>query len=138
MCKVDLKHATKRPYWWIPAQARRRLLRGSKEHLGGLDVKWDAIRHILVTHGHYDHFRMAAQIVERSGALVWVHPADRKKLTSVSLNPFFVDQEPAIQFFGKLGVSKAEIASVMSETETMERGTKPLPEIGSWQTDLIN
>lgn len=90
------------------------------------DVSLNAIRHIILTHGHFDHFRMAAQIVERSGALVWVHPADRKKLTSVSLNPFFVDQEPAIRFLGKLGVSKAEIASAMSEAETMERGTKPL------------
>ncbi|MCB8817109.1 MBL fold metallo-hydrolase [Desulfosporosinus shakirovi] len=41
------------------------------------EVRWDNIEHILVTHGHYDHFGFVAQIVERSGALVWVHPADR-------------------------------------------------------------
>ncbi|MDI6881187.1 MAG: MBL fold metallo-hydrolase [Desulfitobacteriaceae bacterium] len=90
------------------------------------ELGWDAIRHIFVTHGHYDHFRLAAQIVERTGALVWIHPADQQKLTSVSENPFFVEPEPAIHFLEKLGVSKAEIASLMREVATMERQTKPL------------
>lgn len=90
------------------------------------ELGWDAIKHILVTHGHYDHFGLAAQIVERSGALVWIHPADQQKLTSVSENPFFVEPEPAIRFLEKLGVSKTERASLMREVGTMGRQTKPL------------
>jgi glyoxylase-like metal-dependent hydrolase (beta-lactamase superfamily II) len=92
------------------------------------EVSWDNIRHILVTHGHYDHISFAAQIVERSGALVWVHPADRQKLTNASDNPFFVDPESVIPFLEKLGVQKTKIASLISEVVTGARGFKPLSE----------
>lgn len=92
------------------------------------EVSWDSIRHILVTHGHYDHYSFAAQIVERSGAQVWVHPADRGKLTNASDNPFFVNQEAVFPFLEKLGVQKAKIASLIAEVITSERGYKPLPE----------
>ncbi|HBW34394.1 MBL fold metallo-hydrolase [Desulfosporosinus sp. BICA1-9] len=90
------------------------------------EVSWEDIRHILVTHGHYDHFSFAAQIVERSGAQVWVHPADRHKLTGTLENPFFEDPEPAIPFLEKLGVQKSRIASLISEVVASEREFKPL------------
>ncbi|GAB6154879.1 MBL fold metallo-hydrolase [Desulfosporosinus burensis] len=92
------------------------------------EVSWENIKHILVTHGHYDHFSFAAQIVERSGALVWVHPADRHKLTGTLENPFFEDPEPAIPFLEKLGVQKSRIASLISEVVASEREFKPLAE----------
>jgi len=91
-------------------------------------VGWDAIRHIFVTHGHYDHFRLAAQIVELTDALVWIHPADKQKLTSALANLFFVEPEPAIHFLEKLGVSKTEISRLMREVGTIEKQTKPLPD----------
>ena len=92
------------------------------------EVSWNSIKHILVTHGHYDHYSFAAQIVERSGAQVWVHPADKHKLTNASDNPFFVNQEAVFPFLEKLGVQKAKIASLIEEVITSERGYKPLPE----------
>ncbi|KUO78376.1 MAG: hypothetical protein APF81_02985 [Desulfosporosinus sp. BRH_c37] len=92
------------------------------------EVSWENIKHILVTHGHYDHFSFAAQIVERSGAQVWVHPADRKKLTIATENPFFVEAETVIPFLKKLGVQKNKITSLISEVVASERGFKPLSE----------
>lgn len=35
------------------------------------------VRGILLTHGHYDHAADAARIAARSGAEIWLHPADR-------------------------------------------------------------
>ena len=35
------------------------------------------IRAILLTHGHFDHGGDAARIREKTGARIWVHPADR-------------------------------------------------------------
>ncbi|MDO0823022.1 MBL fold metallo-hydrolase [Desulfosporosinus nitroreducens] len=92
------------------------------------EVGWDNIEHILVTHGHYDHFGFVAQIAERSGALVWVHPADRNKLTSALKNPFFIDPEAAIPFLEELGIQRTKIAGLINEVVTLEGGTKPLPE----------
>ena len=85
------------------------------------EVSWDSIRHILVTHGHYDHYSFAAKIVERSDALVWVHPADQHKLTGTSDNPFFVNQEEIIPFLEKLGVQKTKLVSLIDEVISVER-----------------
>ena len=92
------------------------------------EVSWGNIKHILVTHGHYDHYSFAAQIVERSGAIVWVHPADRHKLTITSENPFFVDQEAVIPFLKKHGVQKTKIGSLIDEVITVARGYNSLAE----------
>lgn len=39
----------------------------------GLNVKA-----VLLTHGHFDHSGEAAKIAKKTGAAVWMHPADRK------------------------------------------------------------
>jgi len=92
------------------------------------DVSWNNIKHIFVTHGHYDHYSFAAQIVERSGALVWVHPSDQHKLTGNSENPFFKDRESVVPFLEKLGVPKSMITSLIGEVLTAERWFKPVSE----------
>lgn len=38
----------------------------------------DQIRHIVITHGHADHYGLASRIAAESGALVWVHRNDRE------------------------------------------------------------
>lgn len=92
------------------------------------EVSWDSIKHILVTHGHYDHYSFATQIVERSGALVWVHPADQQKLSGTTENPFFVDPRKAIPFLETLGVQTTKIESLINEVVSSERVFKPLAE----------
>lgn len=43
-------------------------------------LSWEAIRSVLVTHGHLDHTFNLAAIVERSGATIFMHPDDREHL----------------------------------------------------------
>ena len=37
----------------------------------------DQIRHIIITHGHADHYGLASRIAAESGASVWIHRDDR-------------------------------------------------------------
>jgi len=99
-----------------------------KDILKQAEVSWENIKHILVTHGHYDHFSFAAQIVELTGAHVYIHPADHQKLTATSENPFFGvnDQEEVLPFLVKLGIQKSMIPDLISEIVTAKRGYKPL------------
>ena len=39
------------------------------------------LRHVVITHGHNDHIGSAAAIRERTGAQIWMHPADARALT---------------------------------------------------------
>ena len=37
----------------------------------------DQIRHVIITHGHADHYGLASRIAAESGAPVWIHRDDR-------------------------------------------------------------
>jgi len=101
-----------------------------KDILNKAEVTWENIKHILVTHGHYDHFSFAAQIVELTGAHVYVHSADKQKLAATSENPFFgkENETEVIPFLERLGIKKSLIPSFISEIVTAEREFKPLLE----------
>ncbi len=43
-------------------------------------VELDRVSDIIISHGHLDHFGNAQLLSERSGARVWVHPADLGKV----------------------------------------------------------
>lgn len=45
-----------------------------------------SLKMILLTHGHFDHIASAAEISRETGAAVYVHPDDLKKLTNDRLN----------------------------------------------------
>lgn len=51
------------------------------------------IKKILLTHGHFDHMGAAAEIVEKTGATVYIHENDKKMLSSktLSLSEFLPD-----------------------------------------------
>lgn len=56
-------------------------IEGLREQFGiAFDVK--NIEHILITHGHIDHFGGVAHMVEQTGALVGIHALDRRVLTN--------------------------------------------------------
>jgi glyoxylase-like metal-dependent hydrolase (beta-lactamase superfamily II) len=56
--------------------------------LGALAEQFDIsfavedIQHVLITHGHIDHFGGIAHILEKTNALVGIHPLDRRVLTN--------------------------------------------------------
>ena len=54
-----------------------------------------SIKHILLTHGHFDHTGAAAALKERTGAEIYIHEADQTMLTdSVSSLAFFTPERP--------------------------------------------
>ena len=47
----------------------------------GEDVSWDNLTHVLISHGHIDHFGGLGFVREQTDALVGVHELDRRVLT---------------------------------------------------------
>jgi len=59
------------------AAARAALEQG----LAAAGVPLRAVRRIILTHGHTDHFGLAATLVAETGATVYAHPDDTPKFT---------------------------------------------------------
>jgi glyoxylase-like metal-dependent hydrolase (beta-lactamase superfamily II) len=47
----------------------------------GEDIGWEQLTHVLISHGHIDHFGGLGFVREKSNALVGVHELDRRVLT---------------------------------------------------------
>ncbi len=54
----------------------RRSLKALEEGLEALGHPLKSVERVVITHGHQDHFGMAREVRERSGAGVWVHAWD--------------------------------------------------------------
>jgi glyoxylase-like metal-dependent hydrolase (beta-lactamase superfamily II) len=63
-----------------------------------------SIRHILLTHSHVDHIGGARELVERTGAKIYAHPAERSWIEHVELQ---AEQRPVPGFFDLVGGSVA-------------------------------
>ncbi|MBI4363060.1 MAG: MBL fold metallo-hydrolase, partial [Euryarchaeota archaeon] len=55
-------------------------LRGLERGLEALGHPLRKVERVIVTHGHQDHFGLAREVRERSGAEVWVHAWDTEWL----------------------------------------------------------
>ncbi len=79
--------------------------------LNAIGVAFPDIRRLLITHVHHDHFGLAAQVKEASGAEVLLHEADWE-----AIQPFLTDPARAIrdmqQFLGMHGVPVEEIGDI--------------------------
>lgn len=77
------------------------------------------VRRIFVTHGHIDHYGSAQTIHDRSGAAVFVHPADRWKIAGPSP---WDELAPRYQAFAtKAGVGEAGIREMLAFARAEER-----------------
>lgn len=57
---------------------------GAESHriLDFINDKGLTVKKILITHGHFDHIGAVSSIVKKTGAEVYIHPADASKLQS--------------------------------------------------------
>ena len=78
----------------------------------------EEVTRILVSHGHVDHFGGARQVAGRSGARVFVHPADASKVTRF-LWPEAV-RERHRRYLRRMGVPGALVAELEGMEETNE------------------
>ena len=66
------------------------------------------VRRIYLSHGHIDHFGLARTISEESGAPVYIHEGDRKKVEQPTAN--WEELRPAYgEYMRTLGVSQEEL-----------------------------
>lgn len=56
------------------------------EIMAALNAKNLKLEKILLTHGHVDHIEGLAEIAEKTGAAVYIHPADKPKLSNSVTN----------------------------------------------------
>jgi glyoxylase-like metal-dependent hydrolase (beta-lactamase superfamily II) len=72
----------------------------------GEDVGWENLTHVLISHGHIDHFGGLGFVRQKSGALVGVHELDRRILTHYEERRSVVTQAMR-QFLIEAGVEEA-------------------------------
>jgi glyoxylase-like metal-dependent hydrolase (beta-lactamase superfamily II) len=89
---------------------------GLKGH--GLAVK--DVRRVLLTHGHHDHYGLAAKVADASGAGVWGGALDRKNFRQ-ERNPRLLLDDMARSGFG-IATRFAVVASIAA----VDRFAKPL------------
>lgn len=83
-------------------QSKSNLVR-LKEELGRIGAALSDVRHVVLTHGHSDHFGLAAAICEEADATVWAHPTTQAQVERV-FEPVEPADHPAVDFFRSMGV----------------------------------
>lgn len=96
------------------------------EGLSRLGFALADVRRIFITHGHLDHFGQAEWIRKASGAAVFVHPADRAKVSGPS---HWDDVAPAYTaFFRTIGADQAAIDNMVAVAAAHVTMADRLPE----------
>ncbi len=100
---------------------------GTAEGLAALEagatacgVDLDRVKRIVVSHGHVDHYGNAEVLAERSGARVYVHPADAAKVSGDDAYSRMVRQHRG--YFTRLGVP----AEVLDQVESALSASRPV------------
>lgn len=98
----------------------RRSLRALEEGLEGLGHPLKRVERVVITHGHQDHFGMAREIRERSGAAVWVHAWDAEWLeTYDSAYPLWAQK--IIAMGKKFGMPRAITDAMLAFQEPIRK-----------------
>jgi glyoxylase-like metal-dependent hydrolase (beta-lactamase superfamily II) len=87
------------------------------------------IRRVLITHGHPDHAGLARTIQKRSGARVYVHEADARKITEIPAATARWAQERYDAYYRILGMPDAFIDYMHQIADTALRVQKPVESV---------
>lgn len=85
---------------------------GLEDGLAQAGVAWGDLTHILLTHGHIDHFGGLAYIRERTAARVGIHELDVRNITHYEERIFVVDRRLA-RYLREAGVPDERRAEMM-------------------------
>jgi glyoxylase-like metal-dependent hydrolase (beta-lactamase superfamily II) len=96
--------------------------------------KLESIKHILITHAHYDHVGDLEALVAASGAIVWAHSKEARVIRGLEKQQLPPDS--SLNFFGRLmkkmaqapakGVVHRELQGV-TNLETIMTGLRAVP-----------
>ncbi|MGI5863560.1 MAG: MBL fold metallo-hydrolase [Myxococcales bacterium] len=93
-------------------------LRALEKGLAEAGRRVEEVTRVIVSHGHVDHFGGARHVVGRSGAKVFVHPADASKVTRFTW-PEAV-RERHRRYLERMGVPRTLIVEMEGMEETNE------------------
>jgi glyoxylase-like metal-dependent hydrolase (beta-lactamase superfamily II) len=81
----------------------KRNLAALHDELRAMGAEMSDVRHLLLTHGHSDHFGLAAAMAEATELTVWGHPETKAEVERVfeAVEPA---DHPAVEFFRSMGV----------------------------------
>lgn len=89
---------------------------GGARILAEIEKNGASLKKILLTHGHCDHIESVAYLAEKTGAEVFIHEADEKKLSDdyLNLSEYFSDyyEKPVTHFCGAHAVSDGDIITL--------------------------
>jgi glyoxylase-like metal-dependent hydrolase (beta-lactamase superfamily II) len=100
----------------VKTRACREALAAALEAAG---AAWSDLRQIVITHLHPDHFGLAAEIRERSGAAIWMHASE-----AALLSPRFMDND----FFTQHSAWLAENGVPRDQSEQIAQASRGIQE----------
>lgn len=102
--------------------------------LASKNWKLEQVKHILITHGHYDHVGNLEKLSLQSGAIVWAHAKEARVIRG--LEPQQLPADSSLNFFGRMmkGMAQAPSKGVVhrelqgaSNLETILPGLRAVP-----------
>jgi glyoxylase-like metal-dependent hydrolase (beta-lactamase superfamily II) len=88
----------------------------------GVDLS--RVTRLIVSHGHIDHYGNTQALAERTGASVWVHPADRAKIEGDGR--FAAQLEQGFDYFLKLGLPRELLEAMLAGARKVRPFARPV------------